>query len=73
MLADFSLAAWPQHYALWNSTVDESCAAGLPSTPWFCLMANFSYPFIAASMFITQALTDEVCCVFGVRWRGKDR
>ena len=57
-LADFRESAWAGHVELWNSTVDESCAAVIE--PWRCLLANESFPFITSSAFIIEAQSDKV-------------
>lgn len=59
-LADFRPEAWPSHYALWNSTVDDSCKAAHPSDPWVCMLANGSLPYISSETFVAEAQTDEV-------------
>lgn len=59
-LADFREAAWPQHYQLWGSYVDTDCAASLKATPWACVLANNSWPYVSSKMFFTQSMTDKV-------------
>ena len=59
-LADFRPAAWPQHYALWQSFVDADCAAAHAADPSFCLLANNSFPFVTSESFAIQAQTDQV-------------
>ena len=59
-LADFRPPAWPSHYHLWNSTVDDSCFAANADAPWFCMLANNSLPYISSEVFITEAQTDQV-------------
>lgn len=59
-LADFTPAAWPATYALWAAFVDEDCAAGLRSTPWACLLSNYSFPYVSSGSFAVEAQTDQV-------------
>eukprot|EP00948_MAST-09A_sp_MAST-9A-sp1_P000366 g366.t1 len=63
-LSDFREAAWPQHYNLWKASVDENCQMALPSEPWKCCLANYSYPYLSKTMkrniFVTEAQTDAV-------------
>lgn len=59
-LADFREQAWPGHVALWSSYADESCVAALSDTPYACMLANYSYPYIAADSFAIEAQTDQV-------------
>lgn len=59
-LADFRPAAWPQHYALWESFVDADCAAAHAADPSFCLLANNSFPYVTSETFAIQAQTDQV-------------
>jgi hypothetical protein len=59
-LADFRPAAWPQHLALWQSYVNEDCAAALSATPWACLLANYSFPYVKSASFVVEAQTDQV-------------
>lgn len=65
-LADFREAAWPSHMALWQSYVNEYCAAGRSNSPpdgvgpWGCLLANYSYPYVKSASFVMEAQTDEV-------------
>jgi hypothetical protein len=61
-LADFRKSAWPQHYKLWNSFVDASCAQAMD--PSYCILANNSFPFIDAEAFITEAQTDKVVLLY---------
>lgn len=59
-LADFRPAAWPQHYALWSSFVDEDCKAANPANPGFCILSNNSFPYVKSETFAIEAQTDEV-------------
>jgi hypothetical protein len=59
-LADFRPAAWPVTYALWNAFADESCVAAMASTPWVCMLSNYSYPYIESEAFVVEAQTDQV-------------
>jgi O-palmitoleoyl-L-serine hydrolase len=59
-LADFRPQAWPRTYQLWQSFADESCVAAIPSTPWACLLSNYSHPYVSTPAFIFEAQTDEV-------------
>ena len=59
-LADFRPEAWPKTYALWQAFVDESCAAAMPSTPWACMLSNYSYPYVASESFAAEAQSDQV-------------
>lgn len=58
-LADFRKEAWPAHYELWASFVDEDCKAAL-SEPGYCVLANNSFPFVSSHAFIMEAQTDKV-------------
>lgn len=59
-LVDFREAAWPNNTALWGSYIDGACAAGLGARSYACMLSNYSFPFIKASAFITEAQTDQV-------------
>ena len=61
-LADFTEAAWPSHFDLWQSFVDEDCAShfGAAHEQWRCILANETFPFVSASAFITEAQSDKV-------------
>ena len=59
-LADFRAAAWPQHYALWSSFVDESCKAAHAANPSFCILSNNSFPYVLSESFAIEAQTDQV-------------
>ena len=63
-LADFREPAWPSHYALWQSFVDADCQAGLRDAPWRCILANYTFPFVAADAFVTQSQTDKVVLLY---------
>lgn len=52
--------SFPKYYKLWHATVNDACAAHYSDSPWRCLVANFSFPFIRTRIFITEALTDRV-------------
>ncbi|EGD80161.1 hypothetical protein PTSG_10843 [Salpingoeca rosetta] len=58
-LADFRPQAWPGHYNLWNSVVDDSCRAHFKHEPWLCMLSNVSYDFISTQVFVTEAQTDQ--------------
>ena len=63
-LADFRPQAWPSHYKLWNSTVDEDCYRAHVTQPWLCMLSNVSFDFVSTPTFITEAQTDQVrACV----------
>ena len=57
-LADFREAAWPAHFDLWQSFVDEDCAAAIE--PWRCVLANNSFPYVSSHAFVIEAQTDQV-------------
>jgi hypothetical protein len=59
-LANFTAAGLEGLYTLWSSHVDATCQRGLAATPWLCLLANNSFPFIASAAFAIEALTDKV-------------
>jgi hypothetical protein len=59
-LADFRPQAWVNTYALWQPFVDESCAAAHPATPWYCMLSNYSFPYISVEVFASEAQTDQV-------------
>eukprot|EP00730_Choanoeca_flexa_P014114 TRINITY_DN6049_c0_g1_i1.p1 TRINITY_DN6049_c0_g1~~TRINITY_DN6049_c0_g1_i1.p1 ORF type:complete len:375 (+),score=62.72 TRINITY_DN6049_c0_g1_i1:1068-2192(+) len=60
-LADFRPAAWPSHVELWQSAMPKACVQAKPADKqWQCMLANFSYDYIKASVFITEAQTDQV-------------
>ena len=58
-LADFRKEAWPAHYELWDSFVDEDCKAAL-GEPGYCILANNSFPFVSSHAFIMEAQSDKV-------------
>ncbi len=58
-LADFRKEAWPQHYKLWDSFVDQDCKDNL-GEPAYCILSNNSFPFINVNAFIIEAQTDKV-------------
>lgn len=60
VLVDFSPANWPRLIALWNATADATCVRALTSSPWACMLANYSLPYIAAPVFAAEAQTDKV-------------
>ncbi len=62
-LADFRPEAWPTTYALWQSFVDRNCLRALADTPWACLLANYSFPYIQQESYVVEAQTDEVVLV----------
>ena len=59
-LADFRESAWPQHFALWGSFVDEDCRRALGDGAYACSLANYSFPFVTSDAFIVEAQTDQV-------------
>ena len=59
-LVDFREAAWPSNVALWQSYIDPACAAGLGARSYACMLSNYSWPFVNADAFITEAQTDQV-------------
>ena len=59
-LVDFREAAWPGNVALWQSFIDPACAAGLGGHSYACMLSNYSFPFIRAAAFVTEAQTDQV-------------
>lgn len=59
-LVDFREAAWPSNVALWQSFIDPFCAAGLGARSYACMLSNYSFPFVRAGAFITEAQTDQV-------------
>jgi hypothetical protein len=64
-LADFSQSAWPSNVKLWNSYMNKRCvknqrAGGWPGSPWACMLANYSYPYVMTPVFIAEALTDSL-------------
>ena len=58
-LADFTPGAFPKTYALWQSFVDEGCAAALASTPWACMLSNYSFPYITSESYAIEAQSDQ--------------
>ena len=64
VLAPFEPQYWPDHVKLWDSYVDESCAAAHPSNPSFCMLANNSYPWISTPTFIAESQTDKVVLLY---------
>lgn len=62
-LTDFSKSAWPSHYTLWQSFVDETCANAL-NEPGYCILANYSFPFVKSNAFIIEAQTDQVVLLY---------
>jgi len=59
VLVDFRESAWPSHYTLWGSYVDEDCMNAL-SEPSHCILSNYSFPFINTTAFIVEAQSDKV-------------
>jgi ribosome maturation protein SDO1 len=59
-LADFRESAWPLHFALWGSFVDEDCRHALGDGAYACSLANYSFPFITSETFIVESQTDKV-------------
>jgi len=59
-LADFREEAWPSHYQVWQSFVDADCKAGMPKTPWACILSNNSYPYISSEVYIIESGVDQV-------------
>ena len=59
-LVDFRESAWPGNVALWQSYIDPACAAGLGERAYGCMLSNYSFPYIKAAAFITEAQTDQV-------------
>lgn len=43
----------------WQSFMDQSCCKALKKTPWACMLANYSLPYISSSSFIVEAQTDQ--------------
>ena len=62
-LADFRKSAWPSHYSLWESFVDVTCARNLLE-PAYCILANYSLPFIDSKAFIIESQTDKVVLLY---------
>ena len=48
----------PGHYALWDSFVDEDCAAAIE--PWRCVLANNTFPYVKSEAFIIESNVDQV-------------
>lgn len=59
-LANFEEQAWPQHYSLWKSFVDEDCRRALGSRAYACSLANYSYPYVESETFVVESQTDKV-------------
>lgn len=59
-LANFAPSAWPVTVALWQAFADETCVAARTADPWACMLANYSFPYIAAEAFVIEAQTDQV-------------
>jgi O-palmitoleoyl-L-serine hydrolase len=59
-LVPWGTTSFPKYYKLWHATVNERCATHYADSPWRCLVANYSFPFIKTRIFITEALTDRV-------------
>eukprot|EP01121_Diplochlamys_sp_Union-15-3_P017327 TRINITY_DN6078_c0_g1_i1.p1 TRINITY_DN6078_c0_g1~~TRINITY_DN6078_c0_g1_i1.p1 ORF type:complete len:373 (+),score=59.43 TRINITY_DN6078_c0_g1_i1:58-1176(+) len=59
-LANFTESGLKELYHLWNAQVDSSCATALSSSPWLCLVANESIPYIKSRAYIVEAQTDKV-------------
>lgn len=64
VLVDFSPESWPHLITLWNSTSDASCLESLRDTPWACMLANYSFPYISSAAFITESLSDYVVLLY---------
>eukprot|EP00047_Mylnosiga_fluctuans_P006060 m.244557 g.244557 ORF g.244557 m.244557 type:complete len:366 (+) comp14468_c0_seq1:99-1196(+) len=58
VLVDFRAANWPRLVALWNSTADESCVRAIGAAA--CMLANYSFPYIASRTFVTESQSDKV-------------
>lgn len=63
-LADFREPAWPQHYDLWQPFLDVDCYRALKDTPWACILANYSHPYVQSPVFVAEAQTDQVVTMF---------
>jgi hypothetical protein len=59
-LVDFREPAWPGNVALWQSYIDPACGAGLGARSYACMLSNYSFPYVRAKAFITEAQTDQV-------------
>ena len=62
-LADFRKSAWPSHYSLWQSFVDVTCSKHLPE-PAYCILANYTLPFVESEAFIVESQTDKVVLLY---------
>ena len=62
-LADFRKSAWPSHYSLWQSFVDVTCSKHLQE-PAYCILANYSLPFVESEAFIVESQTDKVVLLY---------
>eukprot|EP00929_Paragymnodinium_shiwhaense_P088364 TRINITY_DN4866_c0_g1_i1.p1 TRINITY_DN4866_c0_g1~~TRINITY_DN4866_c0_g1_i1.p1 ORF type:complete len:397 (-),score=26.82 TRINITY_DN4866_c0_g1_i1:367-1557(-) len=62
LVTDFREEAWPAHFSLWSSFVDQSCAAAIK--PWRCLLANYSFPYTANDVFIVQSGVDKIVTLY---------
>ena len=59
VLVDFREDAWPSHYELWGSYVNEDCARSLKE-PSHCVLSNYSFPYVKTPAFIVEAQSDRV-------------
>ena len=59
VLVDFRENAWPSHYELWGSYVDQKCKDNLKE-PSHCVLSNYSFPYIETPAFIVEAQSDRV-------------
>ena len=59
VLVDFREDAWPSHYELWGSYVNEDCARNLKE-PSHCVLSNYSFPYVKTPAFIVEAQSDRV-------------
>jgi len=60
-LADFREPAWDSHVALWGSHLPSACAAALgKADESWCMLSNYSAPYVSAPVFVIEAQTDCV-------------
>lgn len=46
-------------YSFWTATVDSSCAAAYPATPYLCYFGVYAYPYISTPMAVQMAQRDK--------------
>ena len=64
LLSDMSAGAWAGNVALWNSFLPTQCAAALGGDEVYCMLSNYSAPYISAPMFVIESQNDCVQLVY---------